>query len=133
MSSDLDMSVTFAGWTPELELGDVARRLQDIYAYLTQLNTYLNSATPSRQLITRLEVNSRALGGTITEIIDQIQKQDSLDIGDPDINEEVVGTLRSILTNLSAANTAKSLSKAAVEMDEVREAIADLADCVAHY
>lgn len=67
------------------------------------------------------------------EMIDQIQRQDALDIGDPDVNEEVVGTLCNMLINISAASMARSFTEAAVEVEEARESIEDLAECVANY
>ena len=127
---DPDVSASLAGWLPELELGDVSKRLHNIYTYLSRLDTYLRSAP---QITERLAINSRNLGKAIVKMIDQVQRQDALDIGDPDINEEVVGTLHGILANIAAINTARSKRMAIVEINEVKEAIADLAEYVANY
>lgn len=129
--SDTDVSANLAGWVSELELKDISKRLHDIYTYLSQLDTYLHSTV--HQITKRLVVNSRNLGEAIIEMIDQVQRQDALDIGDPDINEEVVGTLHNMLVNISAINMTKSKKMAIVEIDEIQEAIADLAEYVANY
>ena len=139
MPADPDVITNFAGWVPELELGDVAKRLQNIHTYLSKLDdTYETIAGPLTTLTAQIEVNTPPLLQALKEIIDQVQKQDSLDLGDPDINEEVVATLQNVALNVRSAMNAinfasESLTEMASEVDEANEAIADLAEHVANY
>lgn len=139
MPDDPDVSISLTGWVPELELGDVARRLQKIYEFLAELDTtYKTISKPLTQLVARIEVNAPSLLEALKEMVDRVQRQDSLDIGDPDINEEVAATLQNMAINVeSAANSAKltrqSLVETAGELDEIRETIADLAAYVTDY
>lgn len=130
MPDDPNVSTGLTNWV-QLELGDVARRLQKIYAFLSQLDTTYEN-------LTRVKLNAPALLKVLREMIDQVQRQDSLDIGDPDINEEVIATLQNLAINVeSAVNTMKfvdqSLTKTAGELSEAQEAISDLARYVANY
>jgi hypothetical protein len=127
------MNNRFVEWAPELELEGVTGRLHSVYDYLSRLNDYLVKAKPSDQLVARLGRNGRALNIAITEMIDLIQRQDAVDIGDPDINEEVVGTLCSLRINIAAASRARSLTEATAEVEEAKEAIEDLATYITDY
>ena len=109
MPTDPDVTTSFAGWVPELELGDVAGRLQNIYTYLSKLDAaYETISGPLAQLTARIEGSTPPLLRALKEMIDQVQRQDSLDLGDPDINEEVIATLRNLVPNIeSAVNAVK--------------------------
>lgn len=91
-ASDTNASEALQSWPPELELGDVAQRLRQVDRYLLALGTSCREALDRLARLNGADVLSRALGQTA----DQVQRQDAVDVGDPDVNEEVVSTLQAM-------------------------------------
>ena len=125
MMPDSDISSNLTGWVPELELGDVARRLQKIYIFLDTIHN-----EESDRLATQIAINGHKMLNAIKEIVEQVQMQDAIDIGDPDINEEVVATLKQIVFSVEES---RSMPEVAGSFNDARESIADLAEYVARY
>ena len=123
--ADSNISSSLTGWTPELELGDVARRLQKIYIFLDKIYN-----EESELLTTQIAINGQKMLNAIKEMVEQVQRQDAIDIGDPDINEEVVATLKQIIYGIEES---KSMLEVTESFNDAKESISDLAEYVAKY
>ena len=136
---DQDISVYFGGWVPELELADVSKRLLNIYKYLSGLeDSYDSISNLLGPFVRRLEANGASIIEAANEMANQVQRQDSLDIGDPDINDEVITTLQNMVIDIKssiqeAVYASNALASAAGSIEESQEAISDLAQQVSEY
>jgi len=136
---DSDAITNLEGWVPELELDDIATRLVKIYTYLSQYESSSEDIlNPIGRLDMTLEVNGKSMLRAITEMIDQIHKQESIGMGDDDINDEVMSALQQVAIDIESAisgisDAHNTLVDAAGGIEEAKETISDLAALVANY